>query len=170
MATLKKVTLTPKKASKPPVVVVKKEKFNAEREIKVILERLKDIDSYITRSDNADTKDKQKFEKFIETASSRMSAHSDGFQRINEVISEIKRDVTANQERIINLAADWGKQKNQTETSIKALVENQMGNEMAIEAVEEGYKKSASLAWSVAMLALIASVGSIAMQIYAYYH
>lgn len=156
MATLKKVTLMPKKASKPPVVVVKKEKFNAEREIKVLSERLKAIDDYIERSDNADTSDKLTFERFISSASLHFS--------------DLEEKIKTTEERAIMLAADWGKQKTQTDTSLRALAENQIGNEMAIEAAEEGFRHSASFSWNVALFAFIAAVGSIAMQIYAYYH
>ena len=220
MATSKKTTPTPKKATKPPVVVVKKEKFNAENEIKVVLERLKAIDDYITRSDNADKKDKQKVEKFMETANSRISRNADGLKDFNTEITAFSSEIRAmeknlekrlsnfisaegiivdgfvknvnsfkerveklergceniakviesTEERVINLAADWGKEKNQTMTSFKALREEQMGNEMAIEAVDEAMRKTFSIYSGIAIIGFIAGIGAIAMEIYKYYH
>lgn len=184
MATSKKTTLTPKKATKPPVVVEKVEKFNAQKEIKVVLERLKSIDDYITRSDNADTKDKQKFEAFMKETtdrlenwiantqdlSSELSQQKIYFENLNTLTREIGENLEKNRNATITLAVDFGKQKNQTDTSLKALAENQMGNEMAIEAVEDGYKRSASLAIAVAFFATVAAAGSIAVQIYSCYH
>jgi predicted nucleic acid-binding Zn-ribbon protein len=213
MATSKKTTPTPKKAAKPPVVVVKKEKFNAENEIKVVLERLKAIDDYITRSDNADTKDKQKFEKFMETANGRISRNADGLKDFNteitafsseirameknlekrlsnfisaesiivdgcvknvnsfkERVESLEKSQEANENRIINLSADWGKQKNQNETSFRALSENQTGNEMAIEAVDEAMRKTFSIYSGIAIIGFIAGIGAIAMEIYKCYH
>jgi predicted nucleic acid-binding Zn-ribbon protein len=170
MATSKKTTPTPKKAAKPPVVVVKKEKFNAENEIKVLLERLKAIDDYITRSDNADTKDKQKFEKFISNVSVNFDALKRECLTTKERVESLEKGQEANENRVINLTTDWGKEKNQTMTSFKALREEQMGNEMAIEAVDEAMRKTFSIYSGIAIIGFIAGIGAIAMEIYKFYH